>query len=161
MFNLPGWQRRGGRADTRQKVIEDKDAGDKTALRLLLVTLDDSLYFSIHSAATRAGWDLKLARNVEQSLRILDEFKASLLIYDWSPEEDDWRLAVDRFAARRDPPCVLLASRIVDEYLWTELLTHGGFDVVPRSAGAEELVRRIRFAHRASGVARGGRPVPR
>jgi len=89
---------------------------------------------------------MQLARSVEQSLRMLDKFEAQVVIYDWDPGGGDWRVAVDGLTARRDHPCVLLASRVVDEYLWTELVKHGGFDVIPRSADAEQLIRSIGFA---------------
>ncbi len=136
--------------------VPEKTDG-KSTLKLLLVTRDDDLYFSVHSAASGCGWEMRLARSVEQSLPVLDEFGASLVIYDWAPGDDDWRFAVDRLTARPDHPCVLLASRVVDEYLWAELVKHGGFDVIPRSADTEQLIRSIRFAHRSPDIIRGGR----
>jgi hypothetical protein len=98
---------------------------------------------------------MRLTRNVEESLHALDSFPAHLVIYDWMPETNDWRLAVDKLSSRRDHPCILLASRVVDEYLWAELVSHGGFDVIPRSADTEQLIRSVRFAHRSTDISRG------
>ena len=151
------------RASEENEALEGKDT-----IRLLLVSCDDDLYLSVHNAATLCGWEMRLTRSVEQSVRVLDEFKPPLVVYDWASEEDDWRFAVDRLTARPDRPCVLLASRVVDEYLWAEVVRHGGFDVIPRSANSEQLIGSIRFAcfslrrshlspaHRSSNIA-GGR----
>ncbi len=77
---------------------------------------------------------------------MLDEFPASVAIYDWPETEQDWRCNVDRLTARPNHPCILLASRVDDEYLAAELVRHGGFDVIPRAADAERLIRNIQFA---------------
>src|SRR5277367_6603168 len=60
------------------------------SIKLLLITPDDDLYLSVQNAAMRCGWERQRARNVEQSLHTLDTFLARLVIYDWTPEDDDW-----------------------------------------------------------------------
>lgn len=131
-------------------------------VRLLVVTQDDNLYLSVHEAATGCGWETRMVRTVERGLLALDEFPASVAIYDWTGTEEDWRFGVDRLAAQPDHPCVLLASPVDDDYLRAELVRHGGFDVIPRFADADRLIRNIQFAYffRRSKV-RGGRPFVR
>ena len=84
---------------------------------------------------------------MEQGQRNLDESGARLVIYDWGPDGGDWQAAVDRFAARGDSPCVLLASKVIDDYLLTELVRRVGFGAISRSATEEQFVRCIRSAH--------------
>ncbi len=132
------------------------------AERLLLVTLDEDLYFSLRTAAFHCGWELWKAGTVEQGQQLLDESGAPLVIYDWNPDNGDWQAAVDQFVARGDHPCVLLASKVIDDYLLAELVRRGGFGAISRAATEEQLVRSIRFAHFAlqhsNRPARGGRP---
>jgi DNA-binding response OmpR family regulator len=116
-------------------------------IRLLVVTQDDNLYLSVHGVATECGWETRMVRTVERGLQALDEFPASVAIYDWPGTEEDWRFEVDRLTARPDHPSVLLASPVDDEYLCAELVRHGGFDVIPRSADADRLIRNVQFAH--------------
>ena len=92
-------------------------------------------------------------------MQVLDQFRPSVAIYDWPAAEDDWRIDVDRLTAGPEHPCVLLASRVDDEYLRAELVRHGGFDVIPRSADANRLIRNIEFAY--FHVTRGGRTFVR
>jgi hypothetical protein len=138
------------------------DSEDQNLIRLLVVTRDDNFFLSVHEVATGCGWEARMVRTVERGLQILDEFRASVAIYDRAATEDNWRLDVERLTAGPDHPCVLLASPVDDEYLRAELVRHGGFDVIPRSADADRLVRNIQFAYffRISKV-RGGRSFVR
>lgn len=122
------------------------NADDGNLIRLLVITEDDNFFLFIHQVATGRGWEARMTRTIEQGLSVLDGFPASVAIYDWPVTERDWRCDVDRLTARRDRPCVLLASRVDDEYLSAELVRHGGFDVIPRSADAERLIRSVQFA---------------
>lgn len=154
----PSSLRQSGRA-----VPTDKGE-DADAIRLLVITQDDNFFLFIHRVASGCGWETRLARTVERGLQVLDEFRAPVAIYDWPAMEQDWRCDVDRLAARPDRPCVLLASRVDDEYLSAELVRHGGFDVIPRTADEERLIRNIRFAgffRKNSQTARGGQSFAR
>jgi DNA-binding response OmpR family regulator len=150
-----------GRLRLQSRTNHTSETMPEVSIKLLLVTPDDDLYLSVHKAAKRCGWRIERVRSVEESLHLLDTFRPLLVIYDWTPEEDDWRLAIDRLSAEPDHPCILLASRVIDEYLWAELVTHGGFDVISRSADTDQLIRSVRFAHRSTDITRGGRSLPR
>jgi hypothetical protein len=53
---------------------------------------------------------------------------------------------MDRLSSLPDHPCLLLASPVDDEYLCAEVVRHGGFDVMPRSASQDRIIGNIRFA---------------
>src|SRR5579863_8050014 len=155
MFDFLNRWRRLSRRHQMREVPED-------VIRLLVVTKDDNFYLSVHGVATGCGWDTRVVRTVERGLLALDEFPASVAIYDWPGTEEDWRFDVDRLTARPDHPCVMLASPVDDEYLCAELVRHGGFDVIPRSADADRLIRNIQFAYFFQrNKARGGRSFVR
>jgi DNA-binding response OmpR family regulator len=144
-----------GRLRLPSRTNRASESTPEVSIKLVLITPDDDLYLSVQKAAKHCGWELLRARSVEQSLQTLNRFPARLVIYDWTPEDEDWRSAIDRLSARPDRPCILLASRVIDEYLWAELVTHGGFDVIHRSADPEQLIRAVQFAHRSTDIARG------
>ncbi len=137
---------------------------DLDGIRLLVITQDDNFFLFINRLASDRGWETRLVRTVEQSLQMPDEFHASVAIYDWPATDQDWRRDVDRLAARQDHPSVLLASRVDDEYLDAELVRHGGFDVIPRSADADRFARNIQsagFFRRNLQMGRGEKPFSR
>ena len=144
-----------GRLRLPSRTNRTSESTPEVTIKLVLITPDDDLYLSVHNVAKHCGWQLLRARSVEQSLHTLNAFPARLVIYDWTPEDEDWRSAIDRLSARPDHPCILLASRVIDEYLWADLVTHGGFDVIHRCADPEQLTRAVQFAHRSTDIARG------
>jgi hypothetical protein len=115
-------------------------------VRLLVITRDDRFSRSVHGAAAACGWEIQHTGTVESGLDVLRRFPASVAIYDWPASEEDWRPALDRLSAVPDHPCLLLASPVDDEYLCAEVVRHGGFDVMPRSASQDRIIGNIRFA---------------
>jgi len=45
-----------------------------------------------------------------------------------------------------DPPLLIVASRLADEYLWAEALNPGAYDVLAKPFDAEEVIRVLRSA---------------
>jgi len=45
-----------------------------------------------------------------------------------------------------DPPLLIVASRLADEYLWAEALNLGAYDVLAKPFDADEVVRVLRSA---------------
>ena len=124
------------------------EAGDKKVLRLLVITRDEKFSHSVQDAAAACGWEFQHTGTIESGLDVLRQFPASVAIYDWPASEEDWRPAMDRLSALPGHPCLLLASPVADEYLCAELVRHGGFDVMPRSASQDRMIGNIRFAAR-------------
>ncbi len=123
-----------------------EDSKDKNVVRLLVITRDNRFSTSLQDAATACGWEFQHTGTLEGGLDALRKFPASVAIYDWPAAEEDWRPAVDRLSALPDHPCLLLASPVNDEYLCAELVRHGGFDVMPRSASQDRIIGNVRFA---------------
>jgi DNA-binding response OmpR family regulator len=123
--------------------VEDTD---KNTVRLLVITRDDRFSTSVQDAAAACGWEFQHTATVESGLDALRKFPASVAIYDWPASEEDWRPVMDRLAAPPHHPCLLLASPVDDEYLCAEVVRHGGFDVIPRSASQDRIIANIRFA---------------
>jgi RND family efflux transporter MFP subunit len=121
---------------------------DKNTVRVLVITRDDRFSTSVHDAAAACGWEIQHTGTVEHGLDVLREFPASVAIFDWPAPEEDWRPAMDRLSALPDHPCLLLASPVGDQYLCAEVVRHGGFDVMPRSASQDRIIGNIRFAAR-------------
>ena len=82
-------------------------------------------------------------------------FPATVAIYDSPAGAEDWRPAMDRLSALPDHRCLLLASPVNDEYLCAELVRHGGFDVLPRSASRDQIISN-RGSHLLPGVGETG-----
>jgi DNA-binding response OmpR family regulator len=101
---------------------------------------------TVKECAQAAGWHLTLADSVESAMSRAESASLALWILDRHLLEVDWRPYVRMIAHTRSQPCVLLASQVVDRYLFEELTRYGGFDVVPTPIGAGQLLRLGRLA---------------
>jgi DNA-binding response OmpR family regulator len=101
---------------------------------------------AVSDCAQATGWKLKLLDTVDQAVSAAGSERVALIIVDRDLSEYDWRRSVQSLANTVSTPCVLLASSVVDPYLFQELVKHGGFDVVPKPIQSKELVRLGRLA---------------
>ena len=90
--------------------------------------------------ALSQGWHLTLASAVEEGRARLNENVAVVLV-DRDLSGLDWRSTVRDFAQEAASPCVILASPVIDHYLFEEVVKQGGFDVVSKPLNADELRR--------------------
>ena len=117
-----------------------------SAVRLLAITSNDRYYATLVDIASSSGWEIRRAGTVQEALELLHTAHVPLILFDWDENGDNWRDGVKRLGAAPSHPCVLLVARFIDDNLRQEVLRFRGYDVLPRSAGPEEIVRMIQFA---------------
>ena len=59
-----------------------------------------------------------------------------------------WRDLLNNFLLLPDPPVLVVASRLADEYLWAEALNLGAYDVLAKPFDAFEVMRVLGSAWR-------------
>jgi FixJ family two-component response regulator len=79
-------------------------------------------------------------------LHALSKLESPIIIWDRDLPSEDWRDVVHTLAALPQRPCVLLLSRVVDDYLWNEVVRVGGYDVLSKPLKEAEVVRVVRLA---------------
>ncbi len=119
---------------------------DSEPVRLLVITRSVSDAESLREIARRQGWGVTVASSSAEAASILEQEFAPLVICDCDLPGEDWRAVLIRLAALSRPACVFLASSVVDEYLWKEVIQHHGFDVVTKPFQSDELKRAVTFA---------------
>jgi hypothetical protein len=129
---------------TRPHEPNDPDAG----AALLVITRDADLYAGISEIVSGWKWTIcqqqEMQMNAHSGAPIASIF--SIVIYDGDSTNGNWKEAFVKLKATEGDPCILLASRVFDPYLWNEVIRCGGFDVIAKSAGREQLMRTLRFA---------------
>jgi DNA-binding NtrC family response regulator len=103
--------------------------------RDVLAKLDGGQQFQAHFAGSReAAWDA------------LNRLASPVILYDRDWPGAEWRTAVQRLALTPHRACVILVSRVADDYLWQELIRCGGYDVLTKPLQADDATRVIRLA---------------
>lgn len=123
-----------------------QDGADEREIRVLVITSDAEYYANLQNIASRRGWTICRNATVEEGIAAVREAPFLIVVYDSNAPNSDWQRAFQRLNALQTPLCILLASRVGDPYLWQEVIRSGGFDLLPRSAPEEDLIRTLRFA---------------
>ena len=91
-------------------------------------------------------WTVSVVPSLTEAVAAMNADPAPLLVYDRDFDDVDWRTAIAQAVAQHPGICVLLASQVTDQYLWNEVVRHGGYDVVLKPFRREQLNRAVTFA---------------
>jgi DNA-binding NtrC family response regulator len=109
-------------------VVSDHD-------REVLTSISDHEPVEIHFAESHVGaWDA------------LNRLNSPLILYDRDWPNGEWRTAVQTFASSPRRSCVILASRVADDYLWQELIRCGGYDLLAKPFRPDDVARSLKLA---------------
>ena len=126
----PNTQRAGGGSRT---VVIALVVGEHDRDTLAAVSGDEAL--DVRFPETRVGaWDE------------MTRFRSPVILYDRDWPNAEWRSTVYSFANSPQRPCVILTSRVADEYLWQELIRWGGHDLLAKPLRREDVSRALKLA---------------
>ena len=146
MFDFRRWVHL-GKLD--RQTARDSAAGTALAaepVKLVAITEkpDDSAV--LQQIAVGYRWRISIVGSSDAAVASLNEQPTPLVICDRDLANEDWRDVLAKIAALPQAVCVLLASRVVDDYLWRQVIRHHGYDVVSKPFQPEELRRAVAFA---------------
>jgi DNA-binding response OmpR family regulator len=95
---------------------------------------------------SRKQWNVLFADTSDQARAALDQVKAPVILCDRDLAGGEWRDVVQALASSPHRACVILISRVVDHYLWNEVVQRGGYDVLLKPLREEDVVRAVRLA---------------
>jgi CheY-like chemotaxis protein len=75
---------------------------------------------------------MEITQSVPEALRLLTTQSFPIVLCDRDLPGWDWRELLARIVESSPRSCFLLTSRVSDEYLWREVVMHGGYDVVAK-----------------------------
>ncbi|MEP7351673.1 MAG: hypothetical protein ABI824_00435 [Acidobacteriota bacterium] len=116
------------------------------APRILVITgvqIDETFYLSLPMPE---GWHALISRSVTEALQLLMTTPFPIVIYDRDLPSSSWRDVLDQVVAISPDSCFLLVSRVSDEYLWREVVAHGGYDVISKPLQESAVMQSLRRA---------------
>jgi hypothetical protein len=107
-----------------------------------------AFYSWVLNAAYALGWTADWANTLHRTLEVCLGGLTHILIYDGNLPRIDCLHAVASFSAvAPHARTIVVAHRLdVDEGLWRSVLRRGGYDLISRTAGIEQMKRELRFA---------------
>jgi DNA-binding NtrC family response regulator len=129
---------------TRHPAPETVAAGDSVKLVAITQNPDDAE--TLRQIAARCGWRIAIVDSSVAAILSLNDQPTPLVICDRDLAGEAWRDVLAKIAALPRAVCVLLASSVVDDYLWNDVIRHHGYDVVAKPFQPDELHRLVTFA---------------
>lgn len=115
-------------------------------VKLVAITEKPEDSMALEQIASDYQWRISIVGSSGAAIASLNEQPTPLVICDRDLASEDWRDVLTKIAALPQAVCVLLASRVVDDYLWRQVIRSHGYDVVSKPFQPEELRRAVTFA---------------
>ena len=96
--------------------------------------------------STESKWTIYPAVALEWALPVLRENPIPIVLSERDLVPGTWKDVLAETMNLSDPPLLIVASRLADEYLWAEALNLGAYDVLAKPFDAEEVIRVLRSA---------------
>jgi CheY-like chemotaxis protein len=119
-----------------------------TRVRILIVSmsLDDRLV--LEALGRQYAWELRFTSSPRESFNLAAQSHFDLILCDRSQYGYPWREVMERLASISRRSCILLVSPVSDDYLWGNVLQHGGYDVLIRPLHEKAVLHSIDAAVR-------------
>jgi DNA-binding response OmpR family regulator len=87
-------------------------------------------------------WHISVVGGCAEAIAHLTQQQVSIVLCDGELPAGSWREILGHVALSPEPPILIVASRLADDFLWAEVLNLGGYDVLSKPFNDQE-VRRV------------------
>jgi len=91
-------------------------------------------------------WSIQPSVSVQAAVMGLCRNRTEVVLCDRDLAPEAWKELLVLFRAMAEPPCLIVTSRLADDYLWAEALNLGAYDVLARPFDRAEVLRTVNLA---------------
>ena len=135
-------------ADRRRAPPCTKSEAQAVTARISIIALvvSDHDREVLNYIAHREPVDIHFAESHVDAWEAMNRLNSPVILYDRDWPNAEWRTSVQALASSPHRSCVILASRVADDYLWQELIRCGGYDLLAKPFRAEDVARALKLA---------------
>jgi FixJ family two-component response regulator len=111
-------------------------------IRVLCLLADPRDRTVVDDVCQKNAWNVHFAAQVDED-RLL---RPNIILLDRDLTESGWRESMIALAESSPGACIMLASQVMDGYLWNEVVRHGGYDVLAKPLREPDVSRALRLA---------------
>ncbi|MCC7498499.1 MAG: response regulator [Bryobacterales bacterium] len=100
----------------------------------------------LHHILTDPGWNISHAGDLAACLRHLRSERVQIVLCERDLADGNWRALLEAIQTLEHPPALVVTSDQADEYLWSEVLNLGGYDVLQKPFDVIEVHRVLSLA---------------
>ena len=108
---------------------------------MLAITSSSQDGAAMSEFAKSQGLALTVVSTIAEASDLAAKANIAVILLDRDLAGRDWRPSVRTLSQYRTAPCVILASSVIDEYLFEECVKQGGFDTLAKPLRPDELRR--------------------
>ena len=90
-----------------------------------------------------SNWILLKADRVPPALAFLQQQQISVVLCEHDLQPEAWIDILDSTKHHRNPPCLIVTSRLADDRLWAEALNLGAWDVLSKPFDRNEVLHSV------------------
>jgi DNA-binding response OmpR family regulator len=94
----------------------------------------------------RDRWNVCHAQTIREASLVLRERRVAVIICESDLPDGNWKTLLDQSRLLDNVPRLIVTGRLADEELWTEVLHHGGYDVLAKPYRNDEMLWVVRSA---------------
>lgn len=136
------------RAETSSERLKQAREAPKSRLPLLIVGSLEEDDAGRQQVLGRYIGQEQHVRSCGEARRLLYKTAVQVVICERDLPDGSWRDILESTAALKDPPAVIVTSRLADDRLWLEVLEAGGYDVLAKPWNGREARRTIALARK-------------
>jgi hypothetical protein len=91
-------------------------------------------------------WEVFFAGAVGETEQALGRLKPQIVLFDRDLGGPDWRNVMSALASCSYGACIVLISKVLDDNLWNEVVSNGGYEVLPKPLREDEVFRAVKLA---------------
>lgn len=110
------------------------------------VFLERIFHESDWTVYTNSEWTLIACPTLASSFSVLRERPIPIVFCECDMSPGTWREMLEHISLLRDPPLLIVTSRLADARLWAEALNLGAYDVLAKPFDATEVIRIVSLA---------------
>ena len=135
-----------GRENGRSSPLPVPRQEPTSVLTVVFVITNTADRVMLNDLADRNHWNAIFSSTTEEARNAVNRTRPQVILIDRDVDGAGWRNAVSSLAMASDGACVVLISSVIDEYLWNEVVTNGGYDVLHKPLTEDDVLRNLRLA---------------
>ena len=120
---------------------------NNVATRVLVVSALEEDHDALRRVLRGPQWTMSSARGLLEAWITLHQEKIDVVLTECEFEAGmTWRDLVEEIGEMQSPPPVIVASRLADNTLWSEVLNRGGYDLLRKPFDVIETLHALTMA---------------
>jgi len=119
-----------------------------TTVTILSVSPTQDDHDSLERHLSSRKWKIHRTLSLSSAVALLQKVLIPLVVCERDLLPGTWKDMLDHLTLLRQPPYLIVTSRLADDHLWAEVLNVGGYDVLAKPFDRTEVKRILNLAWR-------------